>query len=193
MRLWILILLPLGLISCNESNTRFVKKSSNQTGIDFQNNLTYTEDFNPYTYRNFFNGGGVALGDINNDGLIDIYFTGNIVDNALYLNKGNWEFENITESAGVLCRDNWSTGATFVDINNDGFLLDKFIKCKNKIENHFKCFINVNCINNYKFINPHYISNIKYTNVFNKTYKSNNTVELFNNLYNDVLNCINPF
>ena len=122
MRLWILILLPLGLISCNESDTRFVKKSSNQTGIDFQNNLTYTEDFNPYTYRNFFNGGGVALGDINNDGLIDIYFTGNIVDNALYLNKGNWEFENITEPAGVLCRDNWSTGATFVDINNDGFL-----------------------------------------------------------------------
>ena len=122
MRLWILILLPLGLISCNESDTRFVKKSSNQTGIDFQNNLTYTEDFNPYTYRNFFNGGGVALGDINNDGLIDIYFTGNIVDNALYLNKGNWEFENITDSAGVLCRDNWSTGATFVDINNDGFL-----------------------------------------------------------------------
>ena len=87
MRLWILILLPLGLISCNESDTRFVKKSSNQTGIDFQNNLTYTEDFNPYTYRNFFNGGGVALGDINNDGLIDIYFTGNIVDNALYLNN----------------------------------------------------------------------------------------------------------
>ena len=122
MRLWILILLPLGLISCNESDTRFVKKSSNQTGIDFQNNLTYTEDFNPYTYRNFFNGGGVALGDINNDGLIDIYFTGNIVDNALYLNKGNWEFENISEYAGVLCRNNWSTGATFVDINNDGFL-----------------------------------------------------------------------
>ena len=94
MRLWILILLPLGLISCNEPDTRFVKKNSNHTGIDFQNNLTYTEDFNPYTYRNFFNGGGVALGDINNDGLIDIYFTGNIVDNALYLNKGNWEFEN---------------------------------------------------------------------------------------------------
>lgn len=122
MRFWILILLPLGLISCNNSSPRFEKKNSSFTGIDFQNILYYTEEFNPYTYRNFFNGGGVALGDINNDGLLDIYFTGNLVDNALYLNKGNWKFENIAESAGVLCKNNWSTGATFVDINNDGFL-----------------------------------------------------------------------
>ena len=104
-----------------------LKKLSDHTGISFQKNtLSYTEDFNPYTYRNFFNGGGVALGDINNDGLIDIYFTGNIVDNALYLNKGNWKFDDITDFAGVSCKDNWSTGATFVDINQDG-LLDLYV------------------------------------------------------------------
>jgi len=122
MKFKLLIILSICLISCNYSDPKFEKKSSKVTGIDFQNTLKYTEDFNPYTYRNFFNGGGVALGDINNDGLIDIYLTGNIVDNALYLNKGNWQFENIAAEAGVLCSDNWSTGATFVDINNDGFL-----------------------------------------------------------------------
>lgn len=100
-------------------------------GITFENTLYYTEDFNPYTYRNFFNGAGVALADINNDGLIDIYFTGNLVGNELYLNKGNWEFENITEKAGVACEGNWSAGATFVDINDDG-LLDLYVSKSGK-------------------------------------------------------------
>ncbi|MFZ1581453.1 MAG: hypothetical protein WAT26_09945 [Saprospiraceae bacterium] len=72
---------------------------SEDTGLDFQNNVPYTEEFNTYTYRNFYNGGGVALGDINNDGLIDIYFTGNIAENKLFLNKGNWKFEDITKIA----------------------------------------------------------------------------------------------
>ena len=144
MRYSSLILLPFCLVSCNNIDSRFEKKLSDHTGISFQNTLSYTEDFNPYTYRNFFNGGGVALGDINNDGLIDIYFTGNIVDNALYLNKGNWEFVDITDFAGVSCKDNWSTGATFVDINQDG-LLDLYVTKSGKPggENrHNELFIN---------------------------------------------------
>jgi len=137
-------LLTLYLVSCNNIDSRFEKKLSDYTGISFNNLLSYTEDFNPYTYRNFFNGGGVALGDINNDGLIDIYFTGNIVDNALYLNKGNWKFDDITDFAGVSCKDNWSTGATFVDINQDG-LLDLYVTKSGKPggENrHNELFIN---------------------------------------------------
>ena len=137
-------MLPLYLVSCTNIDSRFEKKLSDHTGISFQNTLSYTEDFNPYTYRNFFNGGGVALGDINNDGLIDIYFTGNIVDNALYLNKGNWQFDDITDIAGVSCKDNWSTGATFVDINQDG-LLDLYVTKSGKPggENrHNELFIN---------------------------------------------------
>ena len=101
-------------------------RSGSETGILFENTLSYTEAFNPYTYRNFYNGGGVALGDINNDGLVDIYFTGNLVSNALYLNKGNFQFEDITKKAGVACEGVWSSGATFVDINQDG-LLDIYV------------------------------------------------------------------
>lgn len=117
-------------------------------GVDswmtFQNDLVFTEEFNPYTYRNFFNGGGVALGDINNDGLLDIYFTGNIADNQLLLNKGNWQFEDISELAGVKCKDVWSSGATFVDINADGYL-DLYV-CKSGkpegLNRHNELFIN---------------------------------------------------
>jgi enediyne biosynthesis protein E4 len=91
-------------------------------GINFINDVEYTEEYNTYTYRNFYNGGGVGIGDINNDGLADIYFTGNIVDNKLYLNLGNMRFRDITESAGVACPDVWSTGVSMVDINGDGWL-----------------------------------------------------------------------
>ena len=114
--------MPFVFLSCDdkygERFIRFVEES----GLIFENNLEYTENLNPYTYRNFYNGGGVALGDINNDGLIDVYFTGNIVDNKLFLNKGNFKFEDITPTAGVACSNVWSTGATFADINGDGFL-----------------------------------------------------------------------
>lgn len=111
------------LVSCTSSDSkRFRLIPEEETGISFENKLTYTEEFNPYTYRNFYNGAGVAIGDINNDGLLDIYLTGNIEDNKLYLNRGNWNFEDITLSAGVACHNIWSTGATFVDINADGFL-----------------------------------------------------------------------
>lgn len=101
---------------------------SDDTGIDFNNQLEYTTELNPYTYRNFYNGAGVAVGDINNDGLDDIYFTGNQVDNQLYINEGNLKFRDITQTAGVSCPNIWSSGAVFVDINSDG-LLDIYV-CK---------------------------------------------------------------
>lgn len=108
----------------NESKVteKLFTEISDSSGFHFQNTLSFTKDFNPYTYRNFFNGAGVTIGDINNDGLLDIYISGNQVDNKLYLNQGNLTFKDITESAGVACQGVWSTGVTFVDINADGFM-----------------------------------------------------------------------
>ena len=127
----LIALIVIILVSCTEKTKKttslFVLKDAS-IGISFENTLTYDEAFNPYLYRNFYNGGGVAIGDINNDGLEDVYFTGNMVDNKLYLNKGNWQFEDITLNAGVACPGVWSTGATFADINADG-LLDLYV-CK---------------------------------------------------------------
>lgn len=112
----------------DRANTLFTALPAEYTAIDFINQLSYTEKFNPYTYRNFFNGGGVGLGDVNNDGLVDIFFCGNMVSNRLYLNKGNFKFEDITQKAGVGSKDVWSSGVSFVDINGDG-LLDIYV-CK---------------------------------------------------------------
>ncbi len=92
------------------------------TGIDFQNTLTNSEEFNIFNYRNFYNGGGVAIGDINNDDLPDLYLIANQGPNKLYLNKGNFKFEDITAKSGAAGTKSWSTGATFVDLNADGFL-----------------------------------------------------------------------
>ena len=90
------------------------------TGITFRNDLVYTEPLNPYTYRNFYNGGGVGLGDFNGDGWQDIFLTGNLVENKLYLNRGDFKFEDVTAAAGVACPDSWSTGVAVVDIDQDG-------------------------------------------------------------------------
>ena len=113
-----------GFISCNskKENTLFELLPSSKTNVYFQNNLEYTEELNPYTYRNFYNGGGVGIGDFNNDSLQDIFFTGNLVSNKLYLNKGNFEFEDITDKSGLNSKDIWSTGVSVVDINHDGYL-----------------------------------------------------------------------
>ena len=106
--------------------TLFRLLSSRNTGISFINSVENQKDFNIFKYRNFYNGGGVAIGDINNDGLADIYLTGNMEPNRLYLNKGNFTFEDISESAGVLGNKPWSTGVLMVDINQDG-LLDIYV------------------------------------------------------------------
>lgn len=103
-------------------NPVFSKISSEQSGIKFVNTVTNSKDFNILTYRNYYNGGGVAIGDINNDGLSDVYMTSNMGANKLYLNKGNMQFEDISEKAGVTSSNYWSTGTAMVDINNDGFL-----------------------------------------------------------------------
>ena len=95
---------------------------STKTGITFSNNLSYTDDFNVYKYRNFYNGGGIAVGDVNNDGWVDLYFSANQKSNELYLNQGNFTFKRITEEANVSGGKAWSTGVTMVDINADGWL-----------------------------------------------------------------------
>ncbi len=97
-----------------------------ETGISFSNDLTETKALNILDYLYFYNGGGVAVGDINNDRLPDIYFTGNQVKNKLYLNNGNMQFEDITETANVSGNSDWNTGVTMADVNGDG-LLDIYV------------------------------------------------------------------
>jgi hypothetical protein len=111
------------LYSCkNEKPTLFTSLDKNKTGINFQNIFFEDGPLNVANYIYFYNGGGVAVGDINNDSLPDILFTGNMVRNRLFLNKGNFKFEDITPKSGVAEMQGWCTGATMVDINNDGKL-----------------------------------------------------------------------
>ncbi|MGZ3898157.1 MAG: FG-GAP repeat domain-containing protein, partial [Flavisolibacter sp.] len=92
------------------------------TGINFQNNVEDERKDNSFLFRNFYNGGGVAIGDINNDGLADIFLTSNSGSNKLYLNKGHFQFEDISKIAGILEDDKWNTGVVFADVNGDGWL-----------------------------------------------------------------------
>ena len=113
--------------SCKKHPSKlFVLKK--ESGIDFNNKLSPTPELNILTYLYYYNGGGVASGDLNNDGLIDLYFTGNQVADKLYLNQGELQFKDITESAGISNSDGWTNGVSLVDINHDG-LLDLYI-CK---------------------------------------------------------------
>lgn len=119
--------LLLAILSCGQrdktaADTLFRPVHSDESGITFSNDLTFDKDFNVYTYRNFYNGGGVGLGDVNNDGLIDIYLTSNMGDNKLYLNKGGLKFEDVTTRAGVAGTKAWSTGVSLADVNGDGWL-----------------------------------------------------------------------
>lgn len=116
-------------ISCKKKNDKiFVEKLAQTTGVDFINQLDDAPEFNILNYLYHYNGGGVAATDFNNDGLIDLYFTGNQVADELYLNQGNLEFRKVTQKAGIKNAEGWTTGVTHVDINNDG-LLDIYI-CK---------------------------------------------------------------
>ncbi len=120
----IYLFLLLGACKTHSSGpgTLFQSISSSESGVDFRNDLKEDSQFNIIEYLYLYNGGGVALGDINNDGLIDIYFSSNQNSNKLYLNKGDMRFDDITEKAGVVGIGNWKTGVTMADVNGDGWL-----------------------------------------------------------------------
>lgn len=100
----------------------FTLLDSQETGISFINRLPNQDEFNIYTYRNFYNGAGVAIGDVNQDGLQDIFLTANLESNRLFLNKGDLQFEDITETAGIAGERAWSTGVSMADVNADGWI-----------------------------------------------------------------------
>ncbi|MCH2083937.1 MAG: VCBS repeat-containing protein [Saprospiraceae bacterium] len=130
---YIIIASCIVLFSCGSDNKkpqepikdlkRFQFLSAKETGVFFNNQLSVAEQAEYFNYQYAINGSGVSLGDVNNDGLVDLYFVANARPNKLYINKGNMQFEDITEKAGLLeAEGNWSVGSTMVDINNDGFL-----------------------------------------------------------------------
>jgi len=122
----IVVLATLGaLTACRREPARpplFERLDSATTGIAFANRLTESAEFNILKYLYYYNGGGVAVGDVNGDGLPDLYFTSNRGPNALYLNRGNFRFEDVTARAGVADTAGWKTGVTMADVNGDGRL-----------------------------------------------------------------------
>ena len=140
-----IILLTLSFISCHHTNPLFQSLSPDQTNVHFENNLEPRKAFGILYYLYYYNGGGVAIGDINNDGLPDIYFTANSKgSNKLYLNKGNFKFEDITAKAGVAGTSDWCTGVTMADINGDGYL-DIYVSAVSGeygLKGHNELFIN---------------------------------------------------
>jgi hypothetical protein len=124
----ILLIVLFTLFSCknDKDDHLFTRLTPDETGIRFNNINAENEQINIFTYEYLYNGAGVAVGDINNDGLADIYFSSNNLENKLYLNKGNLNFEDITSKSGAGCKPGWKTGVSMVDINADG-LLDIYV------------------------------------------------------------------
>ncbi|HZI23563.1 MAG TPA: VCBS repeat-containing protein, partial [Chryseolinea sp.] len=124
LRIICVILAPLIVFSCSKEAQQklFEEQLPETTGIDFENKVIQDQENHVLNYPYYFNGGGVAVGDINNDGLEDVYFSGNSVPNRLYLNKGNFQFEDITEKATVNAVQGWKTGVLMADVNQDGWM-----------------------------------------------------------------------
>ncbi|HZY77974.1 MAG TPA: VCBS repeat-containing protein [Cyclobacteriaceae bacterium] len=120
----LVVFLTACVLSCKEStpDTMFQLLSSEDTGIDFNNQIQESDSFNILTYEYIYNGGGVGIADFNNDSLKDVFFAGNLVSNKMYLNKGNFAFQDITPQANINVPGRWNSGVTVVDINNDGWL-----------------------------------------------------------------------
>lgn len=116
------ILASLYFYQCTEPPKQFTELTAEQTGLNFRNDITETQHTNIMTYEYSYNGAGVAAGDVNNDGLADLYFSGNSVPNKLFLNKGNWRFEDVTGVTKTESRKDWRTGVTMADVNGDGWL-----------------------------------------------------------------------
>ncbi len=131
-------------LACQNKKTLFKQLPSSQTHIDFKNTIIESDSINVMDFENVYNGGGVGVGDFNNDGLQDLYFTGNMVSNKLYLNKGKMEFEDITTEAQVGGQGKWCRGVSVVDINNDGWM-DLYVSAsvkKNPVERENLLYIN---------------------------------------------------
>lgn len=136
------LIIVLFLFSCNQKHPLFVEIKSEQSNIHFNNQIKDDDELNPLNYEYIYNGGGVGIGDFNNDSLPDIYFTGNRVANKLYINKGNMKFEDVTAAAGVDGKGRWCKGVSVVDINNDG-LMDLYV-CAAVLVNDRKNLLYVN-------------------------------------------------
>src|SRR5271154_6554795 len=121
----IFLLCTVCLFSCKKP-TLFQQISSSHSGVHFNNKITENDSINPLDIVNIYNGGGIGIGDFNNDGLQDIFFSGNMVPNRLYINKGNFKFEDVTDKAGVGGLGRWGRGVSVIDINNDG-LMDIYV------------------------------------------------------------------
>ncbi|MGB5437847.1 MAG: VCBS repeat-containing protein, partial [Maribacter sp.] len=155
----LVVLLAISIIGCSEKKDAVTEKSAiyfnsispEKSGLDFSNTLHPKNDLNIIEYLYYYNGGGVAVGDINNDGLDDVYFTANQSPDRLYLNLGGLKFKDITESAGLAIDSTWSSGVTMEDVNNDGFL-----------------DIHVSKVGNYKGLKAH---NLLYLNKGNETFE----------------------